>query len=255
MSVVIGTCERCHGTMKVPNPGYPGSYGCTYCDGSGVRKKRGYGGYKNVSTAARALANGTGMRCTSCEGTGRCPYPEYNPCSCRTGSVLLEAHAGDVLPEEVDLYGYIPNAVAATLAEEITWTVMPEDRPGSWMEMHLGIGTVTSVTDYGTAWRNLMLAVQTDQEAGITEFTTAGGATTAYLAELVAEARKSLAGATQWIKVARKDTRQIAERAVIQLHHNGWNVLTQATLATSVGQVASLPPTYTPDVLNRPVSS
>lgn len=235
MSVVIGVCPTCAGTCTVANPGFPGSYECGYCNGSGVMRKRGYGGYKTATTAAKALANGHGMRCNECDGSGRRHYPESNPCHCDSGQVVIEAHAGDRLPEVIGRTRYIPKDVARALAQELTISVLSEDRPGSWVEAHLGIGSIVSVTDYGRAWE----ALQADEEAE--------------QVRLIHEARDQLLF-TQWSSLVRRDTRQIAERLVVNVHHNGWTLISAATLESAVNQVASLPPTYTADVLTRPVS-
>lgn len=236
MSVVIGTHEQCNGTGEVPNPGYPGTHRCAYCEGSGVRKRRGYGGYKTAAGAAKALREKTGLRCSMCNATGQIPFPATNPCPCRHGQVVIEAHVGDVLPELIDITSSIPREVAASLAAELEVALIVEDRPGSWMEAHLGIGTVVSCTDYGDSFDLLRTDPVVGQE------------------RMFIRARDEIARGTQWCKLARRDTREIVDRVVVTVHRNGWNLITVATLESSLNQVASLPPTYTPEVLNRPVS-
>lgn len=234
MSVTIGTCSTCAGTAQVPNPGFPGSYACGYCNGTGVMKKRSYGGYRNAATAATALRNGHGVPCNECDGTGSKFYPEFNRCyACDEGRVVVEAHAGDTLPESVGRSHSIPKGVAAVLANEMTFSLMVENRPGTFAEAYLGLGAIVSVTDYGRAFD----ALQADREAEEMA--------------LIEKAREELLSC-QWAKIVRADTREIVERLLIDVHHNGWSLISAATVESSLHQ--ALPPTYTPAVLNRPVS-
>lgn len=215
----IETCSTCSGTGDAPHPDAGVSRVCWACNGFGKRGRQ--GAYKTA-----ALARRYGRTCTVCDGTGVTVWPDTTPCyDCsHSGTVVLDAHPGEVLPDAVGRCDSIPDAVSATLAAEWNVVVVREDRRQSWGEAFLGLGSVWSCTDYGTAW------AATDDTV---------------LAEKV---RGELAtGRVQWIKII-TEARVIVPTIVVRLTRGGYSVV-----GAERDERGSLPPTYTDAVLSRPV--
>lgn len=235
--ITLGTCARCAGDGTVPHNNPGGTYECTYCNGSGVRKRAGYGGYKTAATAARALANGHGVKC-SC-GNGRLTFPDTTPCyACDHGTVVTKALPGQAWPADASTHIRYQNGrgeVAKAYAEAVTIVVQAANRAGTWNEAYLGLGSIVSVTDYGTVFGGLVKAAK-------------DGELDAEIERVRGVARERLAEGCQWIKLTREDG-TLAEVVCITVHRNGYIV--QASGARA--ELLALPPTYTAEVLNAPV--
>lgn len=233
-TVKTATCQTCNGTANVPHPRYGEDRACSFCDGSGIRKRNGYGGYKTAANAAKALANGTGVHCRDCDGSGRKAYPMTNTChACTDGLIVTDAMPGDAWPDDISrqvIFSHMRRGgPGQAYADAIAYSVQIQDRPGTWNEAYLGMGSIVSVTDYGRAYE--------EAAAGSTD-------------RILAEAREAVSS-TQWVKLTDMEgaPRRLATLILVVIHRNGWTV--QAAVP-SVPHM--LPPTYTPDVLNRPMS-
>jgi len=113
--------------------------------------------------------------------------------------------------------------------------VKGQNRAGTWNEAYLGLGSVTSVTDYGRTWDAMVKAASEDTLP-------------VALDALRDKAREHLSG-TQWIKLTRADDTLATDLAVI-VHRNGYTVVAVNAKPDAV----SLPPTYTEQVLSRPMA-
>lgn len=241
MATMIETsvCAECKGTQSVPHDRAGETYSCTYCDGSGVRKARGHGGYKTAAGAARALANRTGVKCRDCDGTGTKTIAAMTHCyECTDGLVVMSALPGAAWPADCPRsvrYATGRTGVMGDYSRVVNVHVKAENRPGTWNEAHLGLGSVVSCTDYGRRWDALVDAAKSDTLESALE-------------SLRDEARMQLRRGTQWIKLTREDD-TLATDIVVRVHRNGYTV--QAVDARETRPV--LPPTYTDEVLSRPV--
>lgn len=222
MSVaILGPCDTCKGEGRIAREDAGEVRACFSCNG--FRKTRGaYGGaYKT-----KAMADKHGVPCRSCED-GTWTAPDFNPCySCHynPGLDVAVIHPGDTLPDAIGHCSNASREVAEKLAAEWEFIPMRFDRGMTWGESYLGLGSVYSVTDYGAAWQ------QSD-------------------AEVVARVRESLStDRMQWTKIMDKD-RVITKRIVIKITHGGYSVI-----GTVDAPMPMLPPTYTPEVLNREVA-
>ena len=240
MTTMIETtaCPECKGTTKIHHNRAGETYACTWCDGSGVRKLRGHGGYKTAAGAARALANRTGIKCSDCGGTGERVYPEDTHCyACHDGIVVTSALPGAAWPADCPRgvrYAMGRDDVMAAYAAAVNVVVQGQNRAGTWNEAYLGLGSVTSVTDYGRTWDALVAAAKSDTLESA-------------LDALRDKARGHLSG-TQWIKLTREDD-TLATDLVVIVHRNGYTVVA----ANAAPERVALPPTYTDEVLSRPV--
>ena len=242
MTTMIETavCGECKGTQSVPHHAAGTTYSCVYCDGSGVRKARGHGGYRTAAGAAKALRTGTGVRCDSCKGKGECVRPATTRCySCHDGLVVTRAMPGAAWAADVPRgvrYGSMRDEVAAEYSAAVRVVVRAENRAGTWNEAHLGLGSIVSSTDYGRRWDAMVTAARAGTEAL--------EAATEALRE---EGRQALRG-TQYVKITRADD-TLAETILVTLHRNGYIVQAVNVQRENV----SLPPTYTESVLSRPM--
>ena len=234
--ITLGTCETCEGAGRIPHSDPGGTYGCTYCDGSGVRKARGHGGYKTAAGAARALANRTGVKC-DCDN-GRRPYPDTINCwHCSAGVVVVSALPGQAWPEDATSQVRYANGrgeQAKAYADAVTIVVKGENRAGTWNESFLGLGSIVSVTDYGDVFDGLVKAAREERLDAEVE-------------RVRGIARERLAEGTQWVKLTRPDG-TLATHVVMTVHRNGYTVQAAGTV-----ERVAVPPTYTPEVLNAPV--
>lgn len=241
MTTMIETmaCPECKGTQSVPHAAAGTTYSCVYCDGSGVRKARGHGGYRTAAGAAKALRTGTGIRCDVCSGTGECVRPETTRCyECTDGLVITSALPGAAWPADCPRgvrYDMGRGEVMSAYAAAVSVHVRAENRPGTFNESFLGLGSIVSSTDYGRTWDAMVKAAHDDTLP-------------AALDALRDKAREHLSG-TQWIKLTRTDD-TLATDIVVTIHRNGYIV--QA--ADAKPQNVSLPPTYTESVLSRPMA-
>lgn len=238
--IQTATCTECSGTQRVPHPGAGTTYECIYCAGSGVQKLRGHGGYKTAAGARKALANKTGRVCVDCHGSGQCVRPETTRCySCHDGLVITRAMPGDAWAADVPRgvrYGSMRDEVAAEYSAAVRVVVRAENRPGTWNEAYLGLGSIVSSTDYGRAWDALATAARAGTDA-----------LEAAMEALREKGREALRG-TQYVKITRADD-TLAETILVTLHRNGYIVQAVNARAENV----ALPPTYTEEVLSRPM--
>lgn len=169
-------CRVCQ--LQEPQGTMPTKASCPKCSGTGRGPRGGVRGCKTCRGFGYEWDHDTRQTCGHCEGRfedfdteGRCDYAP------------VEALAG------VDIQ------------------VVREDRPGTWNEAHLGLGTIFSVTDYGRAR-------EADDDY------------------VVGKVRESFASrAEQAIKVADFDREAVAgdsaavvETIIITVHRNGYTV-------------------------------
>jgi len=241
MSVNIGTCGQCGGTSRVAHPNAGEAHGCFRCNGHGVVKRADrYHGYKTPATAATAMRNGRGMTCPECEGTGRDTFPMTLNCyACKEGKIIIAAMPGDSFAD-VDRslrYEHARDDAAKAYAGAVTIVVQAQNRAGTWNEAHLGLGSIVSVTDYGRTWDALATAARSGEES-----------LTLAIDNFKAKIREESLNSFQWIKVIRADD-TLAETIAVIVHRNGYTVQAVNVAPERV----SLPPTYTEEVLSRPV--
>lgn len=237
-TITLGTCDRCAGAGTVPHSSPGETYSCSTCNGHGVAKRAGYGGYKTAKTAATALAKGHGRKCSYCDGTGELTYPLTTNCyACDHGRVIVSALPGQAWPEDTRHIRYQSGRgeAAKAYAEAVTIVVQAANRAGTWNEAYLGLGSIVSVTDYGTVFDGMVKAAKDDT-------------LTAEIERVRGIARERLMEGCQWVKLTREDD-TLAEVVCITVHRNGYIV--QASGARP--ELLALPPTYTEAVLNAPV--
>jgi RecJ-like exonuclease len=242
MSVKIGTCGECHGTSTVAHARAGEEHACFRCNGNGVVKRADrYHGYANATTAATAMRNGRGMTCPECKGTGKGRFPMTTNCySCKEGNVIESAMPGDSWAE-IDRslrYEHARKDAAKAYADAVEIRIIAQNRAGTWNEAHLGLGSIVSVTDYGRTWDVLATAARSGDEDTLN----------VALDALRSKIREESLNSFQWIKVITADDTTASVIGVI-LHRNGYTV--QAVNAAP--EHVSLPPTYTEEVLSRPV--
>lgn len=244
VTVRIADHDRCNGTGRIPNDNAGEHRFCHACSGYGVLRADG-GSYKSEQNALSARSPRT---CYICQGNGYQIVPDDGPCygGCTNGKIVVEAHVGDVLPVEIDRTGTIPKPVAATIAAALDIVVGAQNRDSTWNEAHLGLGALWSTTDYGRTWDRFTAAAK----GGMVD----GSATTTKLHEAIdafrEEVREKIATeSTQWVKLIDRETRVIVDRVAVAVHRNGYTVVSQPSLDS--GNHAMLPPTYTPELLNR----
>jgi hypothetical protein len=240
--ITLGTCDLCEGAGTVPHSMPGETYTCGTCNGHGVAKRVGYGGYKTAKTAATALRNGHGRACSYCKGTGSLTYPLTLSCHrCDNGLVIVSALPGQAWPEDSSKhirYQSGRGEVARAYAEAVDIVVKGENRAGTWNESYLGLGSIVSVTDYGTVFDALVKAAQDDDPTVLS----------AELERVRTIGRDRVAEGTQWTNLTRVDD-TLATHCVMTVHRNGYTV---RAIDARVAGVA-LPPTYTEAVLNAPV--
>ena len=113
--------------------------------------------------------------------------------------------------------------------------VKGENRAGTWNESYLGLGSIVSVTDYGTVFDALVKAAR-------------AGTIDEEIERVRIIGRDRVAEGTQWTNLTRVDD-TLATHCVMTVHRNGYTV---RAIDARVAGVA-LPPTYTEAVLNAPV--
>jgi DNA-directed RNA polymerase subunit M/transcription elongation factor TFIIS len=241
MSIAVQTCSTCSGTMHVPHDSAGESHRCYKCNGLGIAKRRGYGHYKNATTARAQVTRGNAHSCPDCSGTGAQTYPDTAHChACTEGLVVTSALPGDAWPEGTPRgvrYAHVPDALAQAYADAVTVVVRAADREGTWNEAYLGLGSLTSVTDYGRQWDAMAAAARS-------------GTLTEAVEAVRTLARTDLAkGYLQWVKLTLPDD-TLATHIAITVHRSGYTI---SAIGATPPNVA-LPPTYTVDLLNAPVA-
>lgn len=222
MTAILGPCDTCQGAGKIARADAGETRACFSCNGF-LKTRGAYGSaYKT-----QAMADRHGVPCRSCKGTGTWTAPDFDTCySCHynPGLDVAVIHPGDTLPEPIGRCSSVSREIAASLAA--AWEIIPVriDRGMTWGESYLGLGSIWSTTDYGAAWQ------QTD-------------------VEVVARVRESLGdtGSLQWVKIMNSD-RVITRRIAVKITRGGYSVIGSVD-----GPMPMLPPTYTPEVLNRTI--
>lgn len=225
MTIAMGVCASCNGRGREDYPN-PGEHKCYSCNGFKVQPKRG-GSYKTAKGAADGITKRTAWTCFSCRGAGTQVTPPDHECyACRgSGTDVVSAAPGDLLPEDFDRYRHQSSTAAQEYARTVPIVIRRHgDKVLSWGASYLGLGTVWTSTDYGDAFK-------------------------ADDATVTAKVREELARGTQWCKFAGED-RRIADTVLVSVTRNGYTV----TTAASAEGRPILPPTYTPEVLNRPTA-
>lgn len=268
MSTSTLPCERCSGTTKEEaNNAYPCdaegnivveptseivSLGaietCWSCNGFLVTKR--HGAYKTEAMARQGVAKRTAHRCTHCRQTGHMRrVTELHSCwACSgQGEVPTYVPGGVFDAERWSRCDNMSPAVAADFAARVTLHVNIKASL-TWGESHLGLGGLYTTTDYGRQWQAAKQRLQ-EVEGLIDDadelFEVAFG-------PLKVEVREHLKNdRIQWTKILDREANVMASDLVIQLTHNGFTVK-----PVNVAQGRPLlPPTYTDEVLNRPIGS
>ncbi len=217
--VAISDCSMCDGTNELPHPSAGETVKCFSCNGFGK-----IGGKYSTGYKTQAMANKHGnRRCRTCKGSGEYTFAMTNSCTrCRNGKEISEIHPGDVYPDGFSNCDHLTESVAETLVNEWEFVVSRDGNGLSWAESFLGLRSIWSCTDYGTAWKN------SDESL---------------IEHVKDDLRKR---GTQYTNVIDKGSNTIVYRIVIRLTVNGYSVI-------SVGSVTNnpvLPPTYTPELMN-----
>jgi RecJ-like exonuclease len=238
-TITLGTCDLCSGAGTVPHSSPGETYTCSTCNGHGVAKRAGYGGYKTAANAARALASGHGRECSYCDGTGSLTYPLTLNCyRCDQGVVVASALPGQAWPADASRqvrYQSARGDVAKAYADSVRIVIKGENREGTFNESFLGIGSIVSVTDYGSVFDAMVKAAREETMD-------------AELERVRGIARERLAEGTQFVKLTRADD-TLAEVILMTVHRNGYTI----TAVNAKPSNVMLPPTYTESVLNAPI--
>lgn len=249
MTVRIENHDQCSGTGRIPNDNAGEHRFCHACSGYGVLRADG-GSYKSEQNALSARSPRT---CYICQGKGYQIVADDRPCyggGCTDGKVVVEAHVGDALPAKIDRTDTIPKPVAAMIAAELDIVVGAQNRGSTWNEAHLGLGSLWSTTDYGRTWDRLVDAAKRDQVDPPVEPRPSELSLT--VDSIRQDIREKIATeSTQWIKLIDRETRVIVDRVAVMVHRGGYTVVSQPSVDS--GNHAMLPPTYTPELLNREV--
>lgn len=200
---------------------------CGHCGGWGIRGRN--GAYRTATAVKGARTRGTAQTCL-CGGTGRWrSVPVVRDCyGCNgTGNVpMWDADVDPVVPQE------LLSTTAATQfmidwLHSATVYVLRQDRAATWGEYHLGAdGAMFTVTDYGRTWE----------------------LTNKQIADKVAQQLLERTSRPSFSKLADKDTHRVGTTLLILVTRGGYSPM----VADANVSLPQLPPTYTPDVLNRP---
>lgn len=211
---------------------------CRYCNGVKGPDGRSYARYRNpsddypqpyksASTLKAAVTSGKARVCHRCRGlgvmawlpviracytcSGRGTRPTWNP---DIDPVLPPEVSGNESPTQEFLNGWLRTA---------TVLVVRENRGATWNELHLGLGSLYSLTDYGESWAS------SDEQV---------------LAGVVESLRKS---PPSFNKLTDRDTRRMGNLLLIRVTRMG--------CVPTIGDIKQvqplLPPTYTEVLLNR----
>lgn len=199
-------------------------YPCTGCNGFRVMRARG-GAYKTRANADAGIATRKASECWLCTAGFRIRTTVNAVCFACSGVGQVPIWApGDVLPDAYGTCDSMSPESSAVFARDVV-IMIERGATMSWGEAHLGLGSLWSCVDYGTA-------VQMTDVA------------------LTAVVRDKLASdQTQWIKIIDAETRAATDILVVQVSPNGYSVK-----AANVGQRRPmLPPAYTDEAMARPV--
>jgi hypothetical protein len=252
MHLPMTACETCEGSRKTPtqrrapvidgradlgrmesnlelDPSRPVGEAetCGSCAGHGVRRADGYGTYRTAKAAQTGRSTGKATPCRPCAGTGTVAWaPVFEDChSCRgTGEQPVWDPARPYLPEDVEWTRSMPDDVVRAWAADVEIVVVRRAGNLSWGAANLGLGGIWSSTDYGE------MAARSDEQ-------------------VVTSVREQLARHhMQWCKVTDRATRRVATVVAVEIRANGYQPVPVGVEETPL----MLPPTYTPEVLNRP---
>jgi hypothetical protein len=205
---------------------------CKSCDGIGRQTQAGRA-YTSPAMREKARAGRVGRTCYSCDGTGRqWKVPIFSQCHhCRGWGrdiVPVPFPAALKMPEGFELTHSVPGEWMADYYAQVDMVALRRDRPGTWNEANLGLGSIVSVSDYGDAWK------ANDDDA------------------LIRQIRRRADWSVQWCKYVSRETRLLATRLVVLIHRDGYKTVSEASLDQASRLI--LPPTYTAELLDAPAS-
>jgi hypothetical protein len=186
--------------------------------------------YKSVTTLKAAITKGKATVCKDCKGQGKeWHLPVLRTCYSCSGAGHRPTWNADVDPVLPLHVSHCDNATKEFITGWLATAqivVAREDRGVTWGEYHLGTGGLFSLTDYGTAWNS------SDEE--------------------VIEAVKAniIDSPPQFINMLDRETRRFGNTLVIALHRQGYT----PRVADVPQRRPALPPTYTDELLNRPLA-
>lgn len=219
---------------------------CWSCKGFTVRS-RGMQPYKTKAIAERMLAARKATPCSTCKMTGyMLRILVWRQCYTCSGVGHLPIYTpGGILGEQWGRHDTMSKAAAEAFAREVN-VHMAMRSSLTWGEAHMGLGCIYSTTDYGRAFdackaRHVALDREGMDDDAVME---------AVFGPFKAEVRAKLADdRIQWSSIIDRETRVMTSDVAITLTRNGYTVK-----AVGVAQALPLlPPTYTPEVLNRPI--
>lgn len=197
---------------------------CNVCKGHGILSRRMHAAYKTEQLANRYRGTKAAMVCYICEGVKKTVWVGIFE-DCRNcdgnGQVLIYEKGKTFLPEDWKRTSYFSKEFKESYNPEII--VVRQNAATTWNEAHLGIGYAWSCTDYGKAW-------ESDDDY------------------IINEVKDGLKRTSQYSTYMNRETRQIADRVFVVVKPNSYYVVADGYVST-----AMLPPTYTAEVLNKPV--
>lgn len=215
---------------------------CYNCKGYGVMTKN-HTTYKSEALAKKGIEKRTARFCTTCQRKGKFLWiPTETDCfGCNaTGKTAKWVEGNTHIHPEVS---YINTNITPEFYKEwiksMAFVLIVDDK-WTWGDMHLGLGGLFSCTDYGTFAK--MVIADGEQEA------------LRWLRNDLLERRGSM---ISFNKCSNKETRRIANVMAVRVTHMGYQPI-PVTMDQDGIDVADqtrvlLPPTYTPEVLNREV--
>lgn len=205
---------------------------CDVCNGHGIISRRTGQAYKSRKMADRYRGTKAGRKCYVCGGAEKVKdIPVLEKCyDCNgTGQQLAWDDNADTVPEIVEIYRNPSEQFMSDWLAAVPIQVVRVNRRGTWGEYNIGRG-LSSLTDYGKSWDKS----DDDVRAEVVEHLT-----TSY-------------GRPQMIKVVDKESRQLYKQIVVEVHRDGYVV---HSLKPGSSDYHGLPPTYTDNVLDRPITA
>ena len=215
---------------------------CSSCKGFGILSRRMHSAYKTETMANRYRGTKAAMKCYSCKGEKVAIYcevlSECYTCS-GTGKKIAYDRNEDVVPAEVNLYDHVPKQFMKDYYAGCD-IFLKLGGHTTWNDANLGLGSLASVTDYGR---------KTDRFVALTkEHEDVKDAISIFKDEMRAELVEK-ESFTQLINlVIDKEARKIGHQLVVTLKTGGYTI----QVAGKEEEGYLLPPTYTPEVLNKP---
>lgn len=191
---------------------------CYVCHGMAYTRRNGIA-YKSEAMKNRMLSNGSATKCHHCDNDGMMwKIPAIQKChDCRAvGFVLVYDSESTIIPDVIDLYGYLDHDFSARWAEEVEIIVERTGKSLSWGESYLGLGSIWSSVDYGNHWE------MTDDEV------------------IVSIRQRLIESGFQLISLCDKTTRMLSRTVVVKLTANGYSLIA----AGKTNDSYALPPAY-----------